>query len=1106
MPSVTPAHLHSLQANPANIRNICVLAHVDHGKTTLTDSLIAANAIISERLAGKVRYLDSRPDEQQRGITMKSSVISLLHHYGEQPYLVNLIDSPGHVDFASEVSTAVRLCDGALVVVDVGEGVGPQTYSVLRQAYHENIKPVLVLNKMDRLITELKFSPQEAIVHLQKILEQVNAAVATLFTADYMEKAALDEEKYEGLDYADDSNLYFEPERGNVVFASAVDGWAFGIEHFADMVASKLGCSAGVLRRTLWGDFWFNPKTKRIMKGAIEKGKKSLFVQFVLETIWEVYNSVLSADKEKVDKITKALHLKILPRDIKSGPRPHLQAVMRQWMPLAKAVLDMVALRLPSPKEIPSERVSKLLYGPKAPWSYPEDTQALFPAVCSCDNTPKEEGGPEMLAFVAKMESFDWDSLPSNRARVLTAEELRERSQAARERLRQQQQHGANQAVGPTGQPLDPEAPQPPTEGENGAHQAVAQKEEGKDDEKEELTAEEKEALSLVGFARVYSGCLKVGQTVHVLGPKYSPTDRNSSHHQVITISHLYIVMGKDLEPIDSIGAGNIVGIGGLAGCVLKSATLCTTDAAPALLSLHMEAAPIVRVALEPERVQDLPKLVAGLRMLNQADSLVEITHTEKGEHIIHTAGEVHLERCLEDLQERYAKIRIKKSAPIVPFRETVVPTPKTDMMNESIANQTVMGKSLNPALARDEDSEDSELEPPKWIEIVPPAKFVKLRVRAVPLPKAVVRVLDDFNDLLKTMFEKHLFLGGDRAKNTVESDQTADLEILFREKLKEAFRPNDDEEWDEDWLEDTVDRIWAFGPRRMGTNMLLNCIPAYNRASAIPNPKAHGREKAGTPTTDTSAQVVRRNQRLADLDNSIVNGFQLATSAGPLCEEPMRGVCFRVEDAVFAEDLMEHPEAPPTPTMDRALDSGVESGAEGEVPQNVSLRTGSMSGQLVSAVKEGCRRAVLLANPRLAVAMYTCEIQATSDVLGKVYAVVSKRQGIIISEEMREGTDVFIIKCYLPVATSFGFVDELRKRASGSASPQLVFSHWETEPMDPFWVPFTEEEVMHYGEKADSENTARKYMNDVRKRKGLKVQEKLVEHAEKQRTLSRNK
>jgi len=116
-------------------------------------------------------------------------VCSLLH-VGHEEYLINLIDSPGHVDFSSEVSTAVRLCDGAIVVVDVAEGVCPQTQTVLQQAWMEGIKPCLVLNKIDRLITELKYTPTEAYYHLQQVLEQVNAVTGALFTSEIMQAAA----------------------------------------------------------------------------------------------------------------------------------------------------------------------------------------------------------------------------------------------------------------------------------------------------------------------------------------------------------------------------------------------------------------------------------------------------------------------------------------------------------------------------------------------------------------------------------------------------------------------------------------------------------------------------------------------------------------------------------------------------------------------------------------------------------------------------------------------------------------------------------------------------------------------------------------------------
>ena len=199
---------------------------------------------------------------------MESSAISLYFSMLRRPnpeaapepkeYLVNLIDSPGHIDFSSEVSTASRLCDGAVVLVDAVEGVCSQTVTVLRQTWTEKLKPLLVINKIDRLVTELKMTPTEAYTHLSKLLEQVNAVLGSFFQGKRMEEDLNWREQMEARVAAsaakearvadqladsgdlqfqerDDEELYFAPEKNNVIFGSAIDGWAFTVRQFAGL-------------------------------------------------------------------------------------------------------------------------------------------------------------------------------------------------------------------------------------------------------------------------------------------------------------------------------------------------------------------------------------------------------------------------------------------------------------------------------------------------------------------------------------------------------------------------------------------------------------------------------------------------------------------------------------------------------------------------------------------------------------------------------------------------------------------------------------------------------------------------------------------------------
>jgi elongation factor 2 len=199
-----------LMKSPTKIRNIGVCAHIDHGKTTFSDNLLQGAGMMSEQLAGKARQLDFHEDEQERGITIDSASVSMVHDHEGEEYLINLIDTPGHVDFGGDVTRAMRAVDGAIVLICASEGPMPQTETVLRQALRENVKPVLFINKTDRLIKELKLTPQQMQERFVKQITEVNKIIAGL---------------------TDNSDWLVSVENGTVAFGSAFHNWAVSLPY-----------------------------------------------------------------------------------------------------------------------------------------------------------------------------------------------------------------------------------------------------------------------------------------------------------------------------------------------------------------------------------------------------------------------------------------------------------------------------------------------------------------------------------------------------------------------------------------------------------------------------------------------------------------------------------------------------------------------------------------------------------------------------------------------------------------------------------------------------------------------------------------------------------
>ncbi|EXJ84083.1 elongation factor 2 [Capronia epimyces CBS 606.96] len=1089
MPAIPPSQLVDLQSNAQNIRNICILAHVDHGKTSLTDSLIATNGIISPKMAGKIRYLDSRPDEQTRGITMESSAISLYFSMmrrqqenaepKKEEYLINLIDSPGHIDFSSEVSTASRLCDAAVVLVDAVEGVCSQTVTVLRQVWLEKLKPLLVINKIDRLITELKMSPSEAYLHLERVLEGVNAVIGGFFHGERMEEDLLWREKLDQkraakeqlkqdamsetateaeleqqFEERDDEDLYFAPEKYNVIFASAIDGWAFTVRQFAGIYEKKLGIKRSVLEKILWGDFYLDPKTKKVLGQKHLKGRnlKPIFVQLVLDPIWQAYDATVGVnggrgDPAKLEKITKSLAINLPAHILRSrDSRNVLQSLFSSWLPLSTALLVSVIEYLPSPPSAQATRLPEMI-------EELVSSNNIDPSLKNAMINFETAKSAPLVAYVSKMVAIPESELPSNRRKLgatLTADEARELARKKRAEIAraQAQAEGSANVERIT----------------NGIHATRI----GEEPDEDDLPEHPEDPEHLIGFARLFSGTLSVGDEVYVLPPKFNPAFPHASPEpKKVSITALYLLMGRSLEPLEKVPAGVVFGIEGLEGYILKTGTLCSQlEGGINLAGLSTLSEPIVRVALEPTDPTDLNKMIKGLKLLERSDPCAVYEQMASGEHVILTAGELHLERCLKDLRERFARCDIQPGEPIVPYRESIVKA--------------------------------EEMEPPKNKDLprgtaiaVTASKTVSVRLRVRPLPQTVTQFLIKNGGAIRRLYaEKQAQEDVPKDSSEAVKDEAAGLEIEaghergnmslqeFRQQLEAAF---DEVEEDKEVWQKVVSRICAFGPRRVGPNLFIDSTGTYTCKRFLldqPEPR-NNHETAGDQ--DGGPDVVAASSKgTQDFSDTITYAFQLATSQGPLCREPMQGV------AVFLEEIIQH-----------------------QSPESSDLATesGRLTGELITSVREAIRSAFLDWSPRILLAMYSCTIQATPDVLGRVYSVLTRRRGSILSEALLEGTPYFTIEATLPVAESFGFSEEIRKRTSGLAQPMLRFIGFEMiDDVDPFWVPRSEEELEDLGVHGERENVAKKYVDAVRRRKGLLVKgARGGRDAEKQKTLKSN-
>jgi U5 small nuclear ribonucleoprotein component len=292
-----------LMSFPDQVRNVALVGHLHHGKTSLMDMLVLETHDLDGKVAGskgsQLRYTDTHILERKRGITIKSAPMSLVLQSSRlKSHLINIIDTPGHVNFVDEIASSIRLADGIVLVVDVIEGVMVNTEQIIKYAVVENVPMTLVLNKVDRLILELKLPPKDAYFKLKHTVEEVNTII-------------------DGVAPGRSESLRLSPEKGNVCFASAQMGWCFTLETFAKMYAGTYpDVNTSEFSRRLWGDIFYNPTSRKFTRKAIEHGANRTFVHFILEPLYKLYAHVSPQSPRKV-----LLVLTIKGRPLERAPR-----------------------------------------------------------------------------------------------------------------------------------------------------------------------------------------------------------------------------------------------------------------------------------------------------------------------------------------------------------------------------------------------------------------------------------------------------------------------------------------------------------------------------------------------------------------------------------------------------------------------------------------------------------------------------------------------------------------------------------------------------------------------------------------------------------------
>merc|ERR1719376_483438 len=333
-----PEYMADLMDNANLIRNVSLVGHLHHGKSSFVDCLMQQTHPDLKAGVGSgdsdkpLRYTDTLFTEQERGVSIKSMPVTLVQQdIRGKSYLVNIFDTPGHVNFSDEVTAALRMSDGVCLFVDAAEGVMLNTERLIKHAIQERLAVTVCINKIDRLIMELKLPPQDAYYKLRHIVEEINALLSL---------------------YSDEEDIKpLSPVKGNVCFASSQYSICFTLKSFASLYAETYGNSinANELAKRLWGDVYFHNKTRKFTTKPPHGTAQRSFVEFILEPIYKLFAQIVGDVDFCLPRLCDELNIKLTKQESKMNIKPLLRLICSRFLGDFNGFVDMLAQHVPSP-------------------------------------------------------------------------------------------------------------------------------------------------------------------------------------------------------------------------------------------------------------------------------------------------------------------------------------------------------------------------------------------------------------------------------------------------------------------------------------------------------------------------------------------------------------------------------------------------------------------------------------------------------------------------------------------------------------------------------------------------------------------------------------